>query len=581
MVSNTTKTAPKKFLVVAEHRFGHGSGHLHRCARIVPKLNGTVDWLLPARGDKKYYGREEALKMIGNPDLPVRWIDRPEGPYDMAILDRREISLAELKTLNVSGMAVGIDLAGEGRRYCSYLIDALESPPGMERPNVADSGLLHLPGRIRSDWPDKVERVLVSLGGEHIDRSREIAINLARRIDAKVFLVVRESVVAPENVKLLEAGGNLQDRIADFDLVVTHFGLTAYEALWARVPVILRNPSRYHSTLSRSAGFVEADSVADIVGHISRIKVLIERCRLIRPSGTSDIATLINGLHVPQRVTPPSGGDRWQPTIQRFAERSFFRNDDDGLVYMQNFRQESVEYSHDYFFSEYARQYGKTYLEDFPSIKETGMRRIRDIVRKMNTNRPRLLDIGCAFGPFLQAAAEAGCDVSGLDISCEAARYVRDELGFLAQCGDVLSAEREDLGGPFDIITMWYVIEHFQDLDVLLRRVVNNLKPGGLFAFSTPNANGISGRRDIREFYRRSPTDHYTVMSPRTAATVLRKFNMHPRSIRITGHHPERFSFVPPAKNGTSRGIRYSLAGAVSKVARLGDTFEMIAEYRP
>jgi 2-polyprenyl-3-methyl-5-hydroxy-6-metoxy-1,4-benzoquinol methylase len=585
MASSTTKTAHRKILIVAEHRIGHGSGHLHRCARLVPKLEGQVDWLLPASGSHRYYGRNEALRMIGNPDLPVRWVDAPEGPYDIAILDRREISLSELKSMNITGISVGIDLAGEGRRYCSYLIDALESPPEIERPNISDSGLLHLPETIRPEWPERAEKVLVALGGEQVGNGSDFASELARRMDSRVYLAVRESVPAPDNVILLEAGGHLQERLADFDLVITHYGLTAYEALWARVPVVLKNPGRYHKVLSRAAGFLETASVPDVVSSVSRWKELVERCRRIRPNGESDMATLINELHIPRRLTPPGGGDRWQPSIQRFAERTFFRNGDDNLVYMQSFRQPTVQYSHDYFFSDYARQYGKTYLEDFPAIKQTGMRRIRDILKKAELPKegrpPRILDIGCAYGPFLQAAAEAGCEVHGIDISCEAARYVREELGFSARCGDVLSPDMEDLGGPFDIITMWYVIEHFQDLDVLLRRVTKNLAPGGLFAFSTPSSDGISGRRDIREFYRRSPEDHYTVLSPSTVAAVLGKFNLYPRSVKITGHHPERFPLVPPVSEGRTPGFRHRMAGAWSRLARLGDTFEVVAEYRP
>ncbi|MFA7565748.1 MAG: methyltransferase domain-containing protein [Alkalispirochaeta sp.] len=590
MDSDTIKTAPKRILIVAEHRIGHGSGHLHRCARIVPKLNGHVDWFLPLEGDADYYGRSEALEIIANPDLPVRWVDAPEGPYDIVILDRREITLAELRQLNVSGIVIGIDLAGEGRSYCSYLIDALESPPGTERPNIADSGLLQLPDNVRPEWPKQVNRILVAFGGEQSGAGSDLAAQIAEQTGLDVYLAARKAVQAPKNVRLLESKGALQEALAEFDLVLTHFGLTAYEALWARVPVILRNPGRYHSALSRSAGFTEIRTAADVKRHTTDVASLVERCRRIRPKGTSDIASLINELNVPARLNPPVGGDRWQPAVYRFAERTFFRNSENGLIYMQNYRGNGVTYTHDYFFSEYARQYGKTYLEDFPAIKAAGMRRMDDILRMVKqtdtTRPPRLLDIGCAFGPFLQAAAETGCDVSGIDISSEAVDYVQNTLGFPARCIDVLGVDAKDLNGPYDIITMWYVIEHFQDLDRLLHRVVSNLKPGGLFAFSTPNLAGISGRQDRREFFRLSPSDHFTVMSPSTAAAVLRKFNLHKKKVRITGHHPERFDFVPPGRDDQRTGARYPgfrhwLAGTLSRVAGLGDTFEMVAEYRP
>jgi 2-polyprenyl-3-methyl-5-hydroxy-6-metoxy-1,4-benzoquinol methylase len=583
--SDRSPIQPKRIIIVAEHRVGHGSGHLHRCARIVPRLDGAIDWLLPNDGADGYYSRREALEMIGNPDLPVRWVDQPNGPYDMAIFDRREATLDELRSLNVTGLCVGIDLAGEARRYCSFVIDALETPPGEERPNIADPGLLHLPTRVRNDWPEEIRRVLIAFGGENSGAGVEIASALAEDDRLEVTIVAREKIEVPEGVSVLIARGNLPELLADYDAIVTHYGLTPYEATWARVPAILVNPSRYHSALAKEAGFVEAHGASEIASIIAQPRGLIERCERVRPRGTSDIAKLINDLHIPERSDSPAGSDRWQPAIERFGERTFFRDDRDGLVYMQNYRAGTVHYDHDYFFSEYARQYGRTYLEDFPAIREVGARRIRDIQRRFSVGhtdrRPRLLDLGCAYGPFMQAASDAGFDVCGLDISSEATEYVEKELGFTAICGDIRTVPKESFDGDFDIVTMWYVIEHFQELDLVLGRVGEILRPGGLFAFSTPNGAGISAKKDFREFCRRSPIDHFTIMTPKTAAATLRRFGFVPRGVRVTGHHPERFDFVSPGKKSAERGVRYRLTGLVSRIARLGDTFEMVAEYRP
>lgn len=523
--------------------------------------------------------------MIGSPDLPVRWIDQPNGPYDMAIFDRREATLEELRELNVSGLCVGIDLAGEARRYCSYVIDALETPPEEDRPNIADPGLLHLPTCVRNEWPTSIRRVIIAFGGEQSGAGLEIASALAEDGRFEVTIVARESIDVPPGVSVLVARGNLPEQLADYDAIVTHYGLTPYEATWARVPAILVNPSRYHSALAREAGFVEAHGVSEIVSLLSQPQEMIERCERVRPRGTSDIANLINELRIPERSDSPAGSDRWQPVIERFGERTFFRDNRDGLVYMQNYRDGTVHYDHDYFFSEYARQYGRTYLEDFPTIREVGVRRIKDIRRRYDEGhgggRPRLLDLGCAYGPFMQAASDSGFDVWGLDISSEATEYVTRELGFPTVCGDIRTVPSTSFEGLFDIVTMWYVIEHFQELDLVLERVGEILRPGGLFAFSTPNGAGVSARKDFREFCRRSPIDHFTIMTPKTASVTLKRFGYQPKGVRVTGHHPERFDFVPPGKKVTQRGMRYRLTGLISRIARLGDTFEMIAEYRP
>ena len=191
---------------------------------------------------------------------------------------------------------------------------------------------------------------------------------------------------------------------------------------------------------------------------------------------------------------------------------------------------------------------------------------------------PRLLDIGCAYGPFLSAATETGCIVKGIDISEEAVAYVRDTLGHAALQGDILSIDPAHLGGPFDIVTMWYVIEHFPDLDRLLRRVADLVRPGGLFSFSTPNGRGISAIRNRREFLRRSPRDHYTILDPRSVRPILKGVGFTVRTVHVTGHHPERFGIPVGGRGERGRGVRSALLGGASRLLGLGDTFEVVAE---
>ena len=87
----------------------------------------------------------------------------------------------------------------------------------------------------------------------------------------------------------------------------------------------------------------------------------------------------------------------------------------------------------EYFFEDYKAQYGKTYLEDFASIKAQGVRRVTNIELLFKTGRKKsvthsLLDIGCAMGPFIDAAADSGWQVYGTDVSAQAVEYVQKTL---------------------------------------------------------------------------------------------------------------------------------------------------------
>ncbi|MFO8042815.1 MAG: methyltransferase domain-containing protein [Alkalispirochaeta sp.] len=575
----------RKTLIVAEHRRGHGSGHLHRCARLAHDLTGDVDWLLPTHATPDAYGREEVFHILGDPEVPVRWVDVPHGPYDVVILDQRSTSVQELRELHCTGIVVGIDTAGEARARVHYTIDTLEPPPGAARANISDVGLLHLPDTVRPEWPETIQSVLVVFGGEGsgdqtVARARELATSGAWSIT----VVTPEPVDLPPEFTNLTSRGTLPEDLHRYDVVITHFGLTAYEATWARVPVILLNPSAYHERLARNAGFVTVRTMDQAGRRLRDLSTLVQVGRRIRPPGRSNLGNLINELTVPHRTTSPVTQERFLPALERFGERTFFVEGETSLRYMQRFRPLSVSYDHDYFFTDYQKQYGKTYLEDFPHIKAMGQRRITEILRRLrNTaseNPVRLLDIGCAYGPFLQAAADAGVDPTGIDVSRDAVAYVQRELGFAAHSGDIRLIGRDDVGGPFDVVTMWYVIEHFPDLDTVLHRVADLLRPGGLFAFSTPNGRGISGRRDQREFLRRSPEDHYTIMDRTSASHVLSRFGLNLTHFRSTGHHPERFGLPLGPQGASGRGGRYRILGGVSRMLKLGDTFEAIAEKR-
>ena len=189
---------------------------------------------------------------------------------------------------------------------------------------------------------------------------------------------------------------------------------------------------------------------------------------------------------------------------------------------------------------------------------------------------PAVLDIGCAFGPYLDAASDSGWQVYGTDISKEAVSYVQNTLKYPAACAAFpdFDAMKEFGVSSFDAVTMWYVIEHFKDLDGVLKAVAGNLKKGGIFAFSTPSASGVSGKFNTQSFFLHSPADHFSLWEPGRADSILRKYGFKVVKIVSTGHHPERFPSL--AKEGIKpNGLKFALFTAASHFFGLGDTFEV------
>jgi 2-polyprenyl-3-methyl-5-hydroxy-6-metoxy-1,4-benzoquinol methylase len=283
-----------------------------------------------------------------------------------------------------------------------------------------------------------------------------------------------------------------------------------------------------------------------------------------------------------------SGADL-RPVTARFPNRIFRRCPRCGVICQGRIDEPPIEYERAYFFELYKKQYGKTYIEDFPNLTAMAEQRLGRILPLLGESpgqmggAPKLLDIGCAYGAFLLAASRSGFDVRGLDPAEDAAAYVRDTLK-LPALRAFFPPEQGGEGdffipGSFSVITLWYVIEHFTDPARALEEARRLLKDGGALALSTPSFSGISGKKSLKTFLERSPGDHWTVWNPRICRRILKLHGFRPRKIVVTGHHPERFSLL-----GRFCGVKgpvYWFLLLLSRIFRLGDTFEVYAVKSP
>ncbi len=111
-----------------------------------------------------------------------------------------------------------------------------------------------------------------------------------------------------------------------------------------------------------------------------------------------------------------------------------------------------------------------------------------DLVRRFSTG-PRVLDVACAQGNFALLLAEAGFDVTALDLSEEFLAYAKKKyshgkIEFIhANVMDYQS------GQPFDTVICGEVIEHVAYPKDLLAAASRNLKTGGHLILTTPNGN--------------------------------------------------------------------------------------------
>ena len=614
-------------LIVPTSRPGNGGGHLTRCARLTLELraSGREAWLrLPALS----FNVSSILESI---NFNTEWLaqdasrrlDEIKNNIEFIVLDNYQTQAEELFRWKEIAPVVGVDEGGKRRDSFDFLIDIL-IPEKLGKPsaNITSPALLFnsafnrekndSPGPRRKNDISPLE-ILITFGQEDsAGLGPKTAIKLSSfnnenerplKITLLKGALSKWDFECPPNARVIQAIPNLAGRLAEYDLVITHYGVTAYEALYAGSPVLLAHPTPYHKKLARAAGFYSIDILFNkfqrenqktraelnsrdsfllkLKNHQSR--ALAEKLKL---SGNVSLAELVNSFApVVNRFSTYPGLKDAGKSAARFTDRTYRSSGRSGIIHMDRINPAPVEYAKEYFFESYKKQYGKTYLEDFDNIKETGKRRLKIISRilragmkarkKNNDLKPALLDIGCAYGPFLAAAGEEGYSPTGIDPSRDAVLYAREKLGVNAVQG-YFPVSRSLLSAPYDAITLWYVIEHFQDHASALAEIKNLLKPDGVIAFSTPSFSGISGRKNPRAFLFASPADHFTVWSPKTAKKTLSRAGFKVAKIVISGHHPERFPvFGKFAKN--RKNLIYRILLAISEIFKLGDTFEIYA----
>lgn len=586
----------KRVLFIPSLKKGNGSGHFRRCVRFCTDSSIQAKVYVPERSDGTGYSLHELASLMPGFSKKLS-VTNLGGDWDLYVLDQRATDRALLSSLPEHAAIVALDEGTPDSRM-DYLIDLLPGA-GKRRINLYDP-LLGLDPRIpekpQGSIPSDKVRILVTFGGEDASGLTEKVLRTlsdlrregggplgGRPFDIHAVqgpLFGRDlSGYAADGVHIIKNPDNLSFLLHTYDIVITFFGLTSFECRKAGVPVFHVNPSRYHSRLSRASGFQVAGT-----GNISAPglksaleKGLAQAC--INETGNDkeadpsvSLPEFLSRLSLQPRECPGCGS-RTRHCLERFPERSFYQCADCQLVYQVRAVPHGISYGTAYFFDEYTAQYGRTYLEDFDHIKEMGKTRL-SVMEGITGHKnpvPRLLDIGCAYGPFVSAAKERGCDPVGVDISEEAAAYVTESLGIPALCSPFpLSEPAAEELGSFEIITMWYVIEHFEDLKPVLRQVSRLNTDQGLFCFSTPNYRGISSCTDRREFLSASPKDHWTILSPGSVRKLLAAYGYRVVRMRATGVHRQRFPFI-------LRLLPSRLLTILAASFHLGDTFEVYA----
>lgn len=114
-------------------------------------------------------------------------------------------------------------------------------------------------------------------------------------------------------------------------------------------------------------------------------------------------------------------------------------------------------------------------------VKKRAINQKVELIEYWQPEKGIVLDIGCGTGDFLAEAKKRNWKAVGMEPNSKAKSTAKEK-------GICIVEKYEELENHFfDVITMWHVLEHVQDLDNQLNQLKRLLKPNGTIVIAVPN----------------------------------------------------------------------------------------------
>lgn len=161
----------------------------------------------------------------------------------------------------------------------------------------------------------------------------------------------------------------------------------------------------------------------------------------------------------------------------------------------------------------------------FTSEKEMYSLLIKDLKKRYDKERIRLIDIGCGYGPFLKLAEETGWDVCGTEVSKGAVDYVKNKLNIEVYQKDMTEMQFPD--ESFDIVAMLGVLDLLHDPKKHLEEIKRITKKNGILVMRINNGLWhitLTRVSKILSIFRIYPAVlHLFAFTPGTVKKILKK----------------------------------------------------------
>ena len=565
----------KKICIITDINGIYGFGHFTRMKFIANKLQDFYDFIFSS------INNESEMFFQSNLNIETCKFDEIKKihPY-LIIVDSREVDKKYIKRLKRISPIIIVDSVGEERNFADIVIEMLPNLDDSDLVNIKPFSTTVLNSNIKPKY-DSEAPILVYLGFNNDLKNK--AFEIISKIENKKFVFI-EAQNESENMISKKFSPNIFEN--PYSAVITYFGLTAFECIEAKIPVILLSPTKYHNDLGEKCkdiffnlGFFEEVDIEEAFNKINNFlfdfnlqNEYKENSKNIdTKKSTERIKIIIDNIEDFQSIECDFCKSKNIEIKNRNAESNLYKCRKCNSLFRKYFLPVSTDYSSKYFIEDYKNQYGKTYEEDEENLKALAKNRL-DIIKNIKPEG-KILDLGSAMGFFLKEASLNGYETEGIEISEYAANYCVSNLNLNVHNISLLDFEYKKK--EYDIITAWYVLEHIYNFDKLLEKILFSLKEDGIFALSMPNGNGISGRYN-KNYFKIVPTDHAFETNYKALDNFLKKYSLKRIHLENKSIYYNRFCDIfNLGFLKENKGLK-NLYNLFAKKYNLGDTFECV-----
>lgn len=158
----------------------------------------------------------------------------------------------------------------------------------------------------------------------------------------------------------------------------------------------------------------------------------------------------------------------------------------------------------------------------YKSVRRTAIKGKFDTIKRIlgRNEKWSLLDIGCGTGDFLSYCQENGVSCTGIEPNEGARSIATGKHNLTVFNSDHLYQLKDD---SFDVITMWHVLEHVDNLNEYISRLHTILKPGGYCFIAVPNPTSFDASKYGKYWAAYDVPRHLSHFSPSTLRNIFQK----------------------------------------------------------